>query len=207
MTNLPRPLRTALLTVHVILSVGWLGLDAALLALAVALGVTGDPAYGVALGLLGQVLLLPLALGALGSGLALSLGTRWGLVRYRWVLAKFVITVVMVVAAILVLAPTLQELAAGATGPARFEAIVPTAVALVLLLTATALSVAKPGGRTRWGRARNGATSQFGRPVGAQRWAWNSRTVRAGTSIRVPARRTFPRRGRPSGEPVSSTGS
>lgn len=152
MTYLPRGVRTALLTVHVILSVGWLGLDAALLALAVALGVTGDPAYGPALGLLGRVLLAPLALGALGTGLALSLGTRWGLVRYRWVLAKFVITVVMVVAAILVLAPTLQELAAGAAGTNRFEAIVPTAVALVLLLTATALSVVKPGGRTRWGR-------------------------------------------------------
>ncbi len=156
MTYLPRGVRTALLTVHVILSVGWLGLDAALFALAVALGVTGDPVYGPALALLGRVLLPPLALGALGTGLALSLGTRWGLVRYRWVLAKFVITVVMVVAAILVLAPTLQELAVGAAGPARFEAIVPTAVALVLLLTATALSVVKPGGRTRWGRRATG---------------------------------------------------
>lgn len=195
MTQLPRGLRTAVLTVHVVLSVGWLGLDAALLALAVALGVTGDPAYGPALALLGRVLLPPLALGALVTGVALSLGTRWGLVRYRWVLAKFVITVVMTAAAILVLAPTLQELAAGVTGPERFEAIVPTAVALVLLLTATVLSVVKPGGRTRWGRHA------------AQRWAWNSRTVRAGTSIRVLWRRTLPRTGTPSGAPVSSTGS
>jgi hypothetical protein len=112
------------LTVHVITSVGWLGLDLGLLAL----GVTGrwfTPRAGElgvyrAIDLLGYAAVLPLALLAALSGVVLSLGTPWGLLRYRWVAIKLVLTV---------------------------GAAAATILAGTLYTTATVLSVYKPGRR------------------------------------------------------------
>ncbi|MQA12912.1 MAG: DUF2269 domain-containing protein [Pseudonocardiaceae bacterium] len=149
---LPRRARSVLLAVHVTMSVGWIGLDLSLLVLAVAALRTGDAPAAAAMGLLGRALLAPFAFGSLVTGLALSLTTPWGLLRYWWVLAKFVITSALVAAGLIVLLPRLQLIAAGAQGPIRIQAVVATSVALALLVTATVLSVVKPWGRTARGR-------------------------------------------------------
>jgi hypothetical protein len=89
--RLPRRARAALLTVHVAVSVGWLGLDGALVALEVTSLTSGDPAVqgGIeaAMGALASWVLIPVVFTSLVSGLVLALSTPWGLVRHWWVLA------------------------------------------------------------------------------------------------------------------------
>jgi hypothetical protein len=80
--RLPRRWRNLLLTVHIVVAVGALGTDAILLTLGVTGLVSGDgelvrAAY-LAMDLLVAVVLVPLALAALGTGVLLGLGTRWG---------------------------------------------------------------------------------------------------------------------------------
>ncbi|MDP1795030.1 MAG: hypothetical protein Q8K63_12925, partial [Acidimicrobiales bacterium] len=91
MTFSPRARKVAL-TVHVLASVGWLGVVVATLGLAVAALVSDDvrvvsSAY-VSLGTTARFLLVPLSLASLGSGVVQSLGTRWGLLRHWWVIFK-----------------------------------------------------------------------------------------------------------------------
>ena len=149
----PRWRKTVLIT-HVVASVGWLGADAVLVVLGIA-GLTGaaggpDVVYPVA-GLIGTVLITPLALGALVTGLVSGLGTRWGLIRYWWVAVKLGVTAVMNVLVLFVLAPGLREAAARGEDLPRAEAVdtvVAPSVACALLLLATVLSVAKPWSQT-----------------------------------------------------------
>lgn len=160
---LPRRARSVLLTLHVTLSVGWVGLDASLLVLVATALRTGDPAAAAAAGMLGTTLLAPFAFGALVTGLVLALATPWGLLRHWWVLVKFVITVALVGGGMGMLLPRLGLLADGAAGPVQVQALVSTSVALVLLGSATVLSVVKPWGRTPRG-ARRAAAARSGRP-------------------------------------------
>lgn len=161
--RLPRRARSALLSLHVTLSVGWIGLDASLLVLVATALRIGDPAAATAAGMLGTILLPPAAFGALVTGLVLSLTTPWGLLHYWWVLAKFVITVALVAGGMGLLLPRLALLADGAAGSVRIQVLVATSVALLLLVSATVLSVVKPWGRTRPG-ARRAAAARSGRP-------------------------------------------
>ncbi|HMG64137.1 MAG TPA: hypothetical protein VK599_14415 [Streptosporangiaceae bacterium] len=151
------------LTVHVITSVGWLGLDLGLLAL----GVTGrwfTPRAGElgvyrAMDLLGYAAVLPVALLAALSGAVLSLGTPWGLLRYRWVAIKLVLTVVAAVATVFALLPQLDAavahcLATGGPGGSGNSLVAAPIVAGTLYTTATALSVYKPGRRRPTSRRR-----------------------------------------------------
>ena len=90
-------LRKAALTAHVTFSVGWLGAVVAYLAIAIACLVNRDAemvhsGFSV-MELLGWLVIVPLSLAALLSGLVQSLGTEWGLFRYYWVLVKFALTV------------------------------------------------------------------------------------------------------------------
>src|SRR5262245_7131050 len=94
---LPPGLRKFALIAHITCSVGWLGADAAFLALAVA-GLTSQDAQLVraaylAMGLIAWFVIVPLAFASLLSGLVQSLGTRWGLFRHYWVLVKFLIAI------------------------------------------------------------------------------------------------------------------
>ena len=165
---LPPQLRKLLLTVHVTVLVGWLGIEAGLVALSLAGLSTRDPeivrAAYVAMGLLGASFLTPLSIGALLSGVGLSLGTHWGLVRHYWVLAKLVMTVALTVGGTLVVNRRLQEaaarvlevpaatLAAADLGPPRFQILGAAVAGLLLLTAATVLSVYKPWGMTRFAR-------------------------------------------------------
>ena len=83
---LSRPVRRWTLVLHVIVSVGWLGIDLTLLTLGATAAFTPDPAMVhiafTAMDTLGGILLVPIALLSLTTGLVLALGTKWGLVRY-----------------------------------------------------------------------------------------------------------------------------
>ncbi|QFZ22441.1 hypothetical protein [Saccharothrix syringae] len=141
------PARKSWLLLHVISSVGWLGVTVANLVLA--LSAFTAPHLYQAMALLGDRVVLPLALTALVTGLVLSLGTKWGLVKHKWVLAKFVVTVVAVAATTFSLRGTLHDAAAGVQG-AGVSALSASCVSLALYTFATVISVFKPWGRTRW---------------------------------------------------------
>ena len=64
----------------------------------------------------GRFALVPLAHGSLLSGIALSLGTRWGLVRHYWVVAKLVITMSSTVT-LLIYMGTFRQMAGVAADP------------------------------------------------------------------------------------------
>src|SRR5216684_3663644 len=80
-------LRKFALTVHVIVSVGWAGAVAAFLALAVAGLVSPDiplvRASYLAMDLTYRIVIIPLGLASLGTGLVSSLATEWVLLRQR----------------------------------------------------------------------------------------------------------------------------
>ncbi|ONI89559.1 hypothetical protein ALI22I_15805 [Saccharothrix sp. ALI-22-I] len=148
MCGMKPKVRKLWLVLHVVSSVGWLGVTVGMLVLALA--AFDAPQLYEAMSLLGDLVVLPLALTALGTGVVLSLGTKWGLVKYRWVLVKFVLTVVAVVATTFSLRSGLHEAADGVVGAAGADVLVASCVSLTLYTFNTVLSVFKPWGRTRW---------------------------------------------------------
>ena len=155
-------LRRITLTTHVTSSVGWLGAALVFLALAV-VAVTSDDEFTVRGAYLTMepaawLVLVPLAHVSLLSGIALSLGTTWGLFRHYWVVVKLLITVFATVI-LLVYMSTFRQMAGIAADPTAELAavknpspIVHAALAFVLLLGATVLGVYKPAGLTVHGR-------------------------------------------------------
>ena len=164
MPTRPR-LRKFALTAHVISSVGWLGAVAVFLALSVVGLTSGDPdvvrAAYIAMESIGWLVLVPLSLASLVTGLIQSLGTKWGLARHYWVLAKLLINLVATVVLVLYMG-TLDHLAGLASATAASGAIVEglrnpspvlhSGIGLLLLLAAAGLSVYKPRGMTPYGR-------------------------------------------------------
>jgi hypothetical protein len=156
--RLPRRLRAALLVVHVAASAGWLGLDAALVALDVIGLNSGDlvvrAGVGAAMAIIACWVLIPVVCAALCSGLVLALGTSWGLARHWWLVAKSGIAVVLTGTGVALTVPRLPEVLAGEGEPVQALTLAVRSVALGLLLTATGLSVVKPWGRTRLAGSR-----------------------------------------------------
>ena len=162
--SMPPVLRRSLLTVHVVTSVGWLGAVAAFLALAVT-GLTGrDTATvrGAHVGaeILTDVVIVPLALASLVTGVLQSLGTPWGLLRHWWVVAKLALTVVSTALLLLHTQP-IGHLGAAAATPAgvsdglagmQIQLVADAAAALLVLLGATVPAVVKPRGLTPFAR-------------------------------------------------------
>lgn len=154
----PRAVRTVLLVVHIVAIAAWIGLDVAL-GLLVLVPMAAPEWTAVCFSVL-PLLFWPLVTaGALSllSGVALSMVTRWGLVRHWWVAIKLVINVVLIVLVALLLGPGLD--AAGEYGRAVAAGEVPTVevprlamppiVSTTALVLATALSVVKPKARVR----------------------------------------------------------
>ncbi len=165
MAMTPRQRKFAL-TAHVTASVGWLGAVAVFLALAIA-GVTSKDAQTarsayIVMELTGWYVIVPLCFASLLTGVISSLGTTWGLVRYYWVAAKLVITVLATLALLVHMPPIshIAQVAAGTTWSGgelqglRTQLVIQSGAALLVLLAATALSVYKPQGRTRYGRRK-----------------------------------------------------
>lgn len=152
-----------LLTAHVTASVGVLGADLVLLALGLAgLGGAAPVMIYPAARLIGETVVAPLALGALGTGLWLALSTSWGLFRYWWVAIKLAITLALTAAVLFVLLPALGATADAATAAgadlgmgARVPLVAAPAVASSLLLLAAGLGVFKP----RWRLSSSGKRS------------------------------------------------
>jgi hypothetical protein len=156
-------LRKLALTVHIIASVGWMGADAAFLALAVTGLTTQDvqlaPAAYLAMRLTAWYIIIPLSLASLVTGLIQSLGTKWGLFQHYWIVFKLLINVFANVVLLIHTQPIgrLARVAAeaglvnGALPEARLQLVVASGGGLLLLLVATSLAVFKPRGLTAYG--------------------------------------------------------
>jgi hypothetical protein len=142
---------------HVAVSVGWLGLDGALVALEVTGLGTRDPGgrAGIAAAMAAIVVwvLVPVVFCSLVSGLVLALSTSWGLVRHWWVLIKCGIAAVLTATGLLMMLPRLHQIIDGDAEPVGMRMLLGRALALALLLAATGLSVVKPWGKTPHGRS------------------------------------------------------
>ncbi|MGK3106317.1 DUF2269 domain-containing protein [Streptomyces sp. WAC05858] len=160
MQQLTRPVRRGLLVVHVVVSVGWLGLSLGMLALGIT-GAVADSAEEAgamyrSMNVLGDWLLIPISLLAPASGIVLSLGTPWGLARHRWVYVKFWLTLVTTGATAFALRASIDaavaDVVAGRAVGATTDPIVAPSVSLGVYTFLTAISVTKPWGLTPRGR-------------------------------------------------------
>jgi hypothetical protein len=158
--------RKTLLALHIVLGIGWMGVDIALLVLLITARTTDDATLAVsgfnAIRMIVPVAVPPLSLGILATGLLLGLGTPWGLVRYWWVLIKLILSGVMTVLVFTSLVPEVSSMAilAATTGSADAvraslgdlptQLLFPPVVSFAMLGIATFLSIFKPWSRTPW---------------------------------------------------------
>lgn len=163
---MPAGLRRFALTAHIGTSVGWLGAVAAFLALAIVGLVSREDqtvrAAYLATDLVTWLVIVPLSLASLATGIIQSLGSRWGLFRHYWVLAKLLLTVVATALLLLHSQPIsyLAEVATdgvptdSALDGLRFQLVADAGGGLLVLLLITAISVYKPRGLTPYGQRK-----------------------------------------------------
>ncbi len=160
--------RKALLVLHAICGIGWMGVDIALLVLLITARTTNDAALVVsgfnAIRMIVPIAVPPLSLGILVTGLILGLGTRWGLVRYWWVLVKLLLSLVMTVLVFVSLVPAVNSIAVLSATTISADAVraslgtlptmllFPPVVSFLMLGAAAILSIFKPWRRTPWSR-------------------------------------------------------
>ena len=159
MTMMTPALRKLALTIHLALSLGWIGAVVSYLVLGVSAVSSKDAetvrAAWIAMQLTGWSAIVPLAIGSLLTGLIMSLGTPWGLFRHYWVLITFALTVFCVVILLLHM-PTVSALAQMARtatadrGRLGGDLLHPS-LGLLVLLVITVLNVYKPHGVTTYG--------------------------------------------------------
>lgn len=147
------------LLAHVVCSVGWIGVELTILALGVVGRASSEQVVTrscyVAAGILGEVFYFPAAALALVSGVVLGLGTKWGLLRYRWVALKLVLNIVLLLGGSLLVVPAFVTASDAAVrgepvGRAAITLITAMTAGLTLLLIATQVSIFKPSVKTRW---------------------------------------------------------
>jgi hypothetical protein len=181
--------RRLVFTAHVTSSAGWVGAVLVFLALAV-VGLTSqhEPTVRGAYLIMAPAVwfvLVPLAHASLLSGLAISLGTPWGLFRHYWVASKLVITLFATVI-LLIYMGTFRQMAGVAADPVvelrlvrNPSPMVHAILALILLLAATVLGIYKPFGMTAYGKrkygerqAAHGSPSEDSKPVATPGWVY-----------------------------------
>jgi uncharacterized membrane protein len=158
-------LRRLTFTTHITSSVGWIGAVFVFLAVAV-IGLTSQDERTVRGAYLVMApaawfVLVPLAHASLLSGIALSLGTTWGLFRHYWVVLKLLITAFSTVI-LLIYMGTFRQMAQVASDPVvdlaavrNASPVVHAILAVILLLAATVLGIYKPFGLTAYGKRKH----------------------------------------------------
>jgi len=149
--HLSRTARKWWLTAHIVVSVGLLGDSAGFLAVATR-GVTStDAGFTDAswqlLEMFAFTFGIPLSVAALITGLVLGWSSKWGVLRYPWVITKLLLIFSVMLVGTFVL-PGLAALREGGPG-LETRLIVGAAWDVVALTVATGLAVFKPGGIRR----------------------------------------------------------
>lgn len=153
----------AVRTAHIVVSGGWLGVGLGKLVLEVAALTAGSAQRAAALFAAATEIgcaFPPMILGTLLTGVTLAVGTRWGLLRYYWVITKLALTLAVVATAMalvdgwadqaLAIHPDGVDPPPGfGLGPLELLAVL-SGVYMAMLLAATVVSVYKPWGRIAW---------------------------------------------------------
>jgi hypothetical protein len=170
--SLSRRARRTLTTIHVAGGVGLLGATASTLLLALIATGSDDAAAAQEIyrliSLQSAVFGIPLSVVSLASGIALGLGTKWGVLRHWWTTLKLVLIVLVMFNGALMIGGSVDELrAAGSASSssavaesvsgaaessssgAETRLVIGAVLNVAMLLTATSLSTFKPGGRLR----------------------------------------------------------
>ncbi|MFG2332163.1 hypothetical protein ACGFMM_21350 [Streptomyces sp. NPDC048604] len=159
-------LRKLMLTCHVAISVGWLGLITGMLAMSIAGATTSDAEQQAAMyrtmSMLDEIFLGMTSMFALITGIVVGAGTKWGLMQRRWVMVKFFTTMgVMllgfsVIHQLILKANELVDAGAPVRGgeldTVGWSMAAAAALAVLTLVFMTAVSTYKPWGLTRRGR-------------------------------------------------------
>jgi hypothetical protein len=145
---LPLRLRQGVITAHIIMSVGLLGDSAGFAAVALRLSNTVDPVARrellETLNMFSLTFGIPLSLGTLVSGIALGVGTKWGVFRYPWVMAKLLLIGSVMLVGTFVIGPAGDLMRRGG-GDLSIRLVAAATYDVVALSLATALAVFKPG--------------------------------------------------------------
>lgn len=161
--------KKALVTTHVVFSGSWLGVGVVMVTLSV-LGLRSEDVATVRvsyelLELFDMTILPWSSIGAILSGIAVSLTSKWGLVRHYWIAAKLLIAIAVITSAFgfihrwvvsaaersAQLPATSAGIAAGG-GDLDLQLVTAFGVAVFLVAVATVLSVFKPWGVTPFAR-------------------------------------------------------
>lgn len=158
-------LRKLTLAVHLTVSVGWIGAVSAYAAFDVSVLGGEDPqtlrtAY-LAMDRIVRYVIVPLAFASLITGIAVSVGTKWGLFRHYWVVISLLLTTL---AAVVLLREVgiiglYADIAADPrTSAEDLKALPSTSLhsigGIVILFVVLVLNVYKPRGVTRYGRRK-----------------------------------------------------
>lgn len=169
--RLPPALRKAVLVLHIVIAISWMGVDMALLVLLITARTTDSAILAIsgfsAIRMIVPVAVPPISLGILATGLILGMGTRWGVLRYWWVVVKLLLSLVMTILVFVSLVPAVSSIALGPPGSLSADAVrahlgalptmllFPPVVSFLMLGVAAALSVFKPWRHTPWSRERS----------------------------------------------------
>jgi hypothetical protein len=150
-----------LLTGHIMVSGAWLGLVVAKLALTVSAVRAGEVDVASALYRAAEavnILFPAAAIATIVTGVVLSLGTKWGLLRHYWVATKLLLTVGVIATGVQLSDRLFQQAVASPSvspsGEITVLGVAPTLLIalsmthLLMLGAATVISVYKPWGRT-----------------------------------------------------------
>lgn len=150
--------RKFVLTCHVSVTVGWLGVEVAQFILALVGLFTGNAemlrATRLIMELLGIELIAVLAWSSLLTGLLLALATPWGLLTHYWITAKLVVNITLMLAGHFFFRHWLQHQVTAPSETVGVRLGIGVGTGLALLMTATAISIYKPWGKTRLVRRR-----------------------------------------------------
>jgi hypothetical protein len=146
--------RRTLVTLHIVSGVGLLGATSATLLLAINGAATDEVGFADSIyrlmSLNSAVFGIPLSLLSLFTGVLLGLGTHWRVLKHWWTTLKLALILGVILNGALMIGPTVAELQDDPMVAGTQTRVVAAAAASVLmLLTATSLSVFKPGGRLR----------------------------------------------------------
>ncbi|MEO3874299.1 hypothetical protein ABGB18_36335 [Nonomuraea sp. B12E4] len=149
--------RKTILVIHVVTSVALLGEVWGLVLLNTAATLTSDPGLAHAAYRLMPTMVfgggMPLSLTALTTGIVLGLGSHWGLFRYYWTAAKLVLLVSVICVGMFLFDP--EGMAAATEGSIsggpvlvpdtrQWGQVAALGTQIVMLMTATVLSISKP---------------------------------------------------------------
>jgi hypothetical protein len=152
--------RKAILVSHIAISVALIGNTASVIVLAIRAASIGsveaNALYELG-GVMAFALAIPLSFGALFTGMALGVGTTWGLIRYYWVVTKAALLVAIILVGSFIVGPSLEALAdsssaglqKGGLGDERWWLMAGGLANIVFMLSAVIFSVFKPWGRIR----------------------------------------------------------